>query len=360
VGGLLVLAVALGVAARIVWQEKANVLDRAIDHAWTLLVPRLMSQEFRRHADFLAGLALASIGAGRPALRSDALLGLLAAAERAANEGSLSPAYLGAFWRLAVDDAARRDDDPVPLLLAQVTRFLKGEFSLAFVDQLLTGNEKWPAGQRARLRVLLCDAAFEVGCEVRDLIELGALAPALAAVLQTDQPQALAALRLLWSQRPSVPWAKCGLSATAFELAGHRDAGTKHLGKVHDLLLAAWDVPGTYICARGVLFNDVLFEEMPGTIEIRPARGGFELVLGSHPLWFADDPEAILLSLEVWLRYHFNEFRPLVSEVYGWRSTGLPEQLHARARLECPECRQRLIVRIGDLAIPAVEKWKAS
>jgi hypothetical protein len=367
-GALLVVAAAVGVSAHILWRDDATTFDRALDHAWTMLVPKLMSQGFRKHADFLAGLALASIGAGHPSLRSDALLGLIAAAERSALNSSLSAIYLAVFWRLSIDDAARRDDDPVPVLMTQVARFFDGEFSLAFVDQLLEPAAQARAslasaagsGMVARLRVLICDAAFEAGCEVRDLIELAAPAPALAAVLRTNEPQALAGLRLVWSQRPSVPWAKCGLSATAFELATHRDAGTKHLGKVPDLLLAAWDVPGMYISARGVLFNDVLFEEMPGTIEVRPARGGFELVLGSHAFWFADEPDAILLSLEVWLRYYFNEFRPLISEVYGWRSPGLPEKLNVRPRLECPECRQRLVVRIGDLALAAVEKWKAS
>ena len=60
----------------------------------------------------------------------------------------------------------------------------------------------WTEGNVARLRILLCDRAFEAGFEVRNLLDAGRNSPGLADVLHTGDPHRLATLRLLWSLRP--------------------------------------------------------------------------------------------------------------------------------------------------------------
>ncbi len=92
----------------------------------------------------------------------------------------------------------------------------------------------WSA--RARLRILVADQAFEAGFEVADLLGAGQMAPALAALLRISDPDGLAALRLLWSLRPTRPWFRCGLSRTVFELATEPQSA-ELLASYPDLLL---------------------------------------------------------------------------------------------------------------------------
>src|SRR5205807_1947660 len=107
----------------------------------------------------------------------------------------------------------------------------------------------WAAGNLARLRILLCDQAFEAGFEVRSLLDGGAAAPALAAVLKTDAPLGLAALRLVWSLRASRPWDRLGAVRTAFELA-EGPGRASDLAERPDVLLWQED-PRCLVAAEG-------------------------------------------------------------------------------------------------------------
>src|SRR5262249_34287528 len=146
----------------------------------------------------------------------------------------------------------------------------------------------------ARLRVLLCDRAFEAGFEVQNLLDAGRTAPSLGAVLQTDVPGGLAALRLLWSLRPSRPWDRCGPATTVFELAGDRERSAL-LADQPDLLLVqeepSWLVVGDggqgamgpariLLSPRGVTLQETLFTEPPHVVEVLTKSLGCELVLG--------------------------------------------------------------------------------
>ena len=110
--------------------------------------------------------------------------------------------------RLQVEADAPAGADPVPAVVQQLARCFQGRLPLAFAQQLLEdwAANWWSAGNLSRLRILLCDRAFEAGFEVRNLLDAGQSAPALGTVLDVERPDALAALRLLWSQRPSRPW----------------------------------------------------------------------------------------------------------------------------------------------------------
>jgi hypothetical protein len=355
---LLGTAAVLAVAARLLWRPYRPLLDRLVDYAWLVLVPRLHAEQFTPDdARFLAALAQTSAGRGQAKLRAAALHRVINITENALGAGAVSAAQLGALWQLAVADAAQAGVDPVLYLASQLGRCFGGHMPLVFAQPLLAGCAgPWlSAADRARLRVVLCDRAFEAGCEVRDLLELGRIAPSLAALLDVEHPYYLAQLRLLWSLRPTVPWDRCGSAANAFELASNAEAGRKHFGKCPDLLLAAWDIPGGYVSSRGLYFHDVLFDEPPRAIEIKARPflqgGGFELVLGPHRFWFQANPEPLVGALERWLRYFFRDFRPRVAEVYAWPTYAKLDNLHFYHVVNCPECQRPVRARVGEVGM---------
>src|SRR5262249_3570671 len=157
----------------------------------------------------------------------------------------------------------------------QLVRCFEGNLTLAYAEQFLGDWDVtwWTAGVRARLRVLLCDRAFEAGFEVADLLESAELAPSLRTILAIDEPEQLAGLRYLWSLRATRPWDKFGQAETVFEVAAHAEGGALLL-QYPDVLLvqreSAWRLAGDggrgkvgpariYLCMRGVVLQDVLY-----------------------------------------------------------------------------------------------------
>src|SRR5262249_10208506 len=146
--------------------------------------------------------------------------------------------HLAALHRLAIADAMQAGRTGVPLLVLQLRRCFEGRLPFTFADELLDKWDErlWTAERRARLRVLVCDAAFEAGFEVHNPVEVGRGAPAVARLLGTAAPHDLAWLRLLWSLRAGRPWDRCGPANTVFELAADPNEG-KLLARYPDLLL---------------------------------------------------------------------------------------------------------------------------
>lgn len=354
---LLMLAGIMGIISRFAWRVRRPVQERAVDFAWTRLTPHLHEQGFSADDSvFLAGLAQLSSGHGRADRRSDALLRILGITEFAVATGSVTATHLGVLWRLVILDAAEAGIDAVPMAVSQAARCFEGKLPIAFLEQLLAD---WPqqelsSGQRARLRVQLCDRAFEAGYELRELIAMGEAAPALGSALGTTNPDALAQLRLLWALRPSRSWDACGPCATAFELASdpHND---RHFGAFPDLLFVPWDLPDGYVGSRGVFFRDIMFGFMPRAMTVRPRiflpGGGFDLLIDDDRFWFQTDPEPIRQTLDRWFNFYFLEFRPQVKAVHEWRSPGLLDAMRLHQIVQCPECQRKLLSRLGNTGI---------
>src|SRR5262249_37061008 len=134
---LLALAGGLAFAIRASWPSTPPAAERAADHAWSALVPRLHAGGFSLDdSAFVAGLALASPTLGRPRGRREALERVLGLTEKAVASGKGAVEHLAALRRLAVHDAAARVD-PVPLVVEQLARCLDGKLSLVFAEQLL-------------------------------------------------------------------------------------------------------------------------------------------------------------------------------------------------------------------------------
>jgi hypothetical protein len=367
---LAVLVVALIVDAliRIRVAGRRPLEERLLDHAWRWLAPHLHEREFvLEDSAFLAGLAQRSEEAGDPAWRAPLLPGLLKRTENAIVNGEGPPNHLAALRRLAVADAARAGVDPVPVVVEQLARCFQGRLPLAFAEHLLDDwqSEWWTRGNLARLRILLCDRAFEAGFEVGNLLDAGQNAPALGTVLGTDEVQGLAALRLLWSLRPSKPWDRCGPVLTAFELA----ADPKYaplLGRHPDLLLwqeepdwpevadAQDDTLSTMrilLCVRGVFLQETLLTAVPREVALRMRFLGSELVVDEHHFRSPGPLDNLATRIERWCRYAFNEFLPQAVKVQTWQSPDRAAILRAWGAVSCPECRRYLLARVGEVGI---------
>jgi hypothetical protein len=370
---LLLLAAALAgaVASWLRWRPQAPLPERAIEYAWELMAPRLHADGFSLpDAEFLAGLALSSIDHGQPSLRRPALMAAITRTEGVTLARADVAGPLAALRRLAVQDAAAEGKDPVPLVVAELGDCLEGRLPLAYGEALLNdwASDWWTPGNLARLRVLLCDRAFEAGFEVSHLLEIGQSYPALGAVLAVEA-EALLRLRLLWSQRASRPWDRAGNARTVFEFAALPESASL-LEQFPDLLLAhvnhsysvAWaGVQGVgpmrvAVCGRGVALQEVLFERRPATLETAakwPSRKGIhELRVGEETFYFSSDPSDAMGRLDRWFRYLFNDFLPQVPAVMGWQSPDVGARLRARGALPCPECGRPVLPRVGGLAQP--------
>jgi hypothetical protein len=345
----------LAAGAYLGWHTPAEPVDRAVGHAWTRLVPRLLRDDPGSVADFLAGLALLSLGRGDARQRVETLRRLMDTAEPDQPGVPWPAGHRGAVWRLSIEDAGRMDVDPVPLLVAQAARFFDGELPFAFVDALLHDwqNSTWDETARARLRVLLCDQAFEAGCELCHLEALAERSPGLGAALAADRPSGLAALRLLWSLRTTMPWSLYGEADTVFNIAVSPQQSAKHLRRNPDLLLTIAELPGGAMCAGGMVIAGERFVEMPTSFEVRPrpTDGEFALFIGERLIAFDEDPSPLLTPLQHWFRYCFSEFRPRVAEVYGWRTPGLAHMPGTTTRIACTSCGQPVVPRLGEVGL---------
>ncbi len=350
-------ALVLGLVAFFAWRTSDDATGRAVDFAWTQLVPALHADGFvMEDSAFAAGLALASAGRGNPAPRAGPLGQLRDHTETALLAGHNPVRHLAALWRLTAEDLAATGEDPVPLVVAQVGRCFDGKLPLSFAAQMFDRWDAawWTAGTLARLRVLLCARAFAAGLEVQDLVEVGRVCPALGAALKTDDPQGLAHLRLLWSLRAADPWGRFGKAVTVFDLAADPESGRLRLARYPDLLVAIEDAPGIEVCGRGLVFMDQVLGRLPRAVEVvaRKDGKGYELVVEQLRFPFADDPEETARRLERVARLFFLEFRPQVAAVHRWRAPLVSKTLRSQNAVPCPECHRPVLARVGDVGIP--------
>jgi hypothetical protein len=367
---LLAAAFAAGKWAVRRWQQRTPLPERALDYAWTLMAPRLYARELSlSDAEFLAGLALASIERSTPESRRASLRAAIVRAKHAAAAQPQIAAPLAALRRLAIHDAVAEDEDPVPLVVAELIECLEGRLPLAYGEALLNDwqTDWWTPGTLGRLRVLLCDRAFEAGFEVSSLLEIGQSYAALGAVLEVDRPSGLVQLRLLWSMRATRPWDRIREAATVFEWATQPNSAAL-LGRFPDLLLVQenssyavahageeeWAPLQLLVCGQGVALQQVLFKRRPSMIEVIGARlpplDSHELHVGDETFRFSSDPTEPAALLERWFRFLFNDFLPQTAAVMGWHSPDLGARLQTRGAVLCPECGRPVLPRPGALA----------
>jgi uncharacterized C2H2 Zn-finger protein len=367
-------ALAVHLLTHFLWRPRLPAEVRARNYAWTLLAPRLHADGFSlRDSAFLAGLADISRGDGYGALRESLLPALLKRTEIALTMGLAPSGHLAALRRLMIEDAVARGADPVPLIVDLLARCFEGRFSLRFADHLLAGWENgwldagatWRTpGNLVRLRVLLCDRAFEAGFEVRNLLDAGQNAPALGRVLGANDVPYLAALRLLWSLRPTRPWDRCGDPLIVFDLAADPQRA-ELLGRIPDLLL--WEIEPNWLvaglgdtdpkpaqvtfCLRGVFLQSVLFTEPPRVVEVNARWRYNDLIIGEQRFRSSGPLDMLALRMERWFRYAFTEFLPSLPNVEKWQAPDRLAILRAWGAVSCPQCHHQLLPRVGQVGI---------
>jgi hypothetical protein len=356
---LLMTGLLLYIVVRIREGLRPRAVDRAVDHAWQELVPRLHAGAYSvEDGRFLAGLALTSARHGKSERRAAHLMRMIQLTENAAAGGLCPIVYLAALIRLRSSDLARTGGDPVPLLADEIGLCFEGKRPLSFAQSLLADSHEdwWTTRFQARLRVLLCDRAFEAGLELRELREAGRTAPALGEVLQGSQPAGLAQLRLLWSMRASRPWDRWSTPATVFDLAAAPVSGGDLFDDHPDLLLLDRQSPPILVCGHGVKFEKALISEMPARIEVKHLRDGrrsdYEVIVGEQRFLFTRDPANVVRRLEAWLHHYFNEFVPRTGAVFTWEAPQGRKILHLRESISCPGCGQAFVPRLGEAGTP--------
>jgi hypothetical protein len=354
------------------WRAPFPVAERARRYAWQLLVPELPQEGFTvADSAFLAGLAHRGLRDGLGELRASLLPPLVKQLEKAVLEGAIPEAHLAVVRRLLVADAVAAGADPIPLVVEQIALCFEGKLPLLYAEQLLDGWESswWTRGNLNRLRVLLCDRAFEAGYEVRTLVDAGQTVPSLGTVLRTERPNELATLRLLWSLRTSRPWDRCGEVQTVFELA-HDPEATELFSLYPDLLfwqeepdwpkVAEVSQPGPtpvqiLFCARGVVCQQTLFSILPRRVEMTTRWRRCELRLDDKIFWSVKVLDELERRLERWFRYAFQDFLPQVPRVQQWQAPDRTTLFRAWGARPCPECQKYFLPRTGEVGVAQVE-----
>jgi hypothetical protein len=360
-------ATAAELLVRWIWRPRLAPQERVCHYAWTLLAPRLHGSGFdRQDSAFLAGLARQSGPHGYSLLRAKLVSDLAQRTEAAVLEREAPTEHLAALRRLQAEDAARAGEDPVPQVASSLGRCFGGQLPFTYAQELLQGwqTELWTRGNLVRLRVLLCDAAFEAGFEVRTLLDAARTAPALAGALGTEQVERLAALRLLWSLRAARPWARCGPAKSVFEIADD-PRWAQLLGRYPDLLLIQ-DEPDwpalapaggeaepvrIMVCGRGVVLQDVLFDAEPLLIDVINRPRQTELLFSPHSFRARSRMEALVSCMERWFRWAFREFLPQAGRVASWEEPDRAARLRALGAVNCPQCRYPLLPRVGEVGL---------
>jgi hypothetical protein len=345
-------------AVRLRWRYGTKASDRAIDFAWSRLVPHLHAKGFwLDDAGFLAGLAASCVDRGRPQLRARSLQRVVRLTDDAVARGACSANYLVPLLQLEASDAPRLGDDPLPLLVTQIGRCFEGERPLSLAQYLLEDKRStWRTkAQLARLRVLLCNKAFEAGLEVGDLLAACSLAPALDEVLDVESPGRLAQLRVLWSLRASRPWDRWGRAVTVFELAADSEQGQQWLTKYPDLLLVDEKSPPIIACGRGLYFKNILFAAAPRSIDnkarIEEVGVSYELTIDEHRFRQAHDAASLASRLKSWFHHFFRELQPKAVEALSWTAPGKEKTLYFQEAVPCPRCRRFVLPRLGDVGV---------
>jgi hypothetical protein len=347
---------------------------RVLQHAWHELVPALLLEGTPVDGiRFAAGLARLCEERRYFSVPVDLLRALEAKVEDLLADEQPATALLAALRRFTIAgmiaDQGRSGikPDPIALLVEPLAKCFQGQSLFTFAQNLLSPSWLTSLGHPdvARLRLLLCRAAFDAGFEVTNILDACRNSPALDALINTKDLPYLAMLRLLHGLRGQAPWAQIGGARTAFELTmDPQQAGA--LVEFPQLLLLHTDLTielfrqGTpqpariALCAGGIRLGDKLIASIPARIEMRAAatRGVHELRWDDLSFELTADPTALTLRLEKWVRLYLQSFRPRTNEALHWQPSSASSASQSKQLVECPQCHCKVFPRQGDFALP--------
>jgi hypothetical protein len=356
VAAVLFAALVAYLGVRAVWSNGSDPSDRAIDHAWRQLVPRLMQHEVRRPAAaFVAGLADASRGRGDPHAREEPL----GRAIEFLRPDRVGMSFVTALTVLRILDAVGADD--LPLIADEVGPCFEVNLPLDHAERLVKELRGDPVNRtrRARLRVLILARAFAAGLEPQDLKAIGQVCPSLGAAYASEDRAGLARLRLLWLYRPHRLWQRVGSATAVFDLARYPKLAENYLRQRPDLLLfqasgGSDEAAPILVCEEGVVYRDAVITDPDVTIRVRartPVRGGgFELTVGDRVFKFRDDPTLLARRLKGWAQFLFNEFLPR-ARLLARRRSDHGDYLLRQKAATCPECGKSFLGLTGEIGL---------
>jgi hypothetical protein len=358
VAGLLFAGLVAYVAIRVVWRERGGASDRAVDHAWGRLVPRLLQHGARKaDAAFVAGLAEASRGRGDARARVeeiDRVYGVLRE-----DRGGMS--YVTPISTLRIADASGGGADDVPLIADEASPSFEVALPLDHGERLVRElrGDSIDHSRRARLRVLLLARAFAAGLEPQDLRVIGRVSPALGAAYASEDRGGLSRLRLLWLYRPHRLWQRVGSATTVFDLARYPKLAENYLKQRPDLLLfqataGSEDPAPILVCEEGVVYRDTVITDADTPIHVRAKTslrgGGFELTVGDRVFKFNENPTLLARRLKEWTQFLFKEFLPRARLLSRRRSDHGDWLLRQKAST-CPECGKTFLGVMGEIGL---------
>jgi hypothetical protein len=359
--GVLFAAVMAYLGIRWNWSEQEDPTQRAVDHAWTLLVPRMLQYQVKKaDAAFLAGLAEASRGQGNPEAREEQLR-RVADALRGDRVGI---PYMTPVSVLQIEDAVHAGADELIRIANEVGECFDGQLPFDHAEWLVRELRGDPANRtrRARLRVLILARAFAAGLEPEDLRLIGQLCPALGAAYASEDRDGLARLRLLWLYRPRRLWQRIGSATTVFDLARYPTLAENYLRLRPDLLLfqasgGSDEAAPILICEEGVVYRDTVITNLASAVRVKVKSlvrgGGYELTIGDQAFRFEEDPTLLARRLKGWGEFLFEEFLPRARMLIRRRSPQ-GERLLLQKATTCTECRKTFLGLTGEIGLTAL------
>ncbi|MFO0801352.1 MAG: hypothetical protein U0804_28130 [Gemmataceae bacterium] len=296
-------------AARVLRGTMATAGERAVDRAWSDLVPRIRPGPARDH--FLTRLCRVSGGHPNTEARSGHLSELT------------DPPLRAAVRFLQAEDAARHGVDRTAAISELLSAGLQGDGGLTFAEHV---TELFFAGRPApstiaRLRVLALDGAFAAGFMPRGLNDAWAACPNFRALTDAVPLSRLGVQYGVWDWKKQPPWESIAGTGTVFELARSAPTLSGRLLLEHpDLLLyhrppqAVDEAHGwVLVTARGVVLGGKLVADPNVELRVEGGRliGSATLVFGPHRLSLPRrPPEAFVTTLRRLLRVRAEQLLP--------------------------------------------------
>ena len=347
--------------------------DRAVDHAWTLLVPRMLQVEGRRaDAAFLAGLAVASRGRGDPEAREEQLrqaIGKL-------RQTPVGIPYVTPLSVLKIADLGDEADD-LPVIAERDRRELRRGTAARPCRDAGEGAARRPGGPDPAGPL----ARADVGPGVRG--RAGGRGPADD---RAGVPGPRGGLRQRGPRRPGPAAAAVALPPAPALAADRLGDGRLRPGPLPEaggeLSQAAARpvaVPGlrrgrtgrprSWCARRG---SSTGTRSSPGpnpAIRVRARSlvrgGGYELTIDEQVYKFREDPTLSARRLKGWALFLFKEFLPR-ARLLTRRQSPQGDRLLRQKVTSCPECRKAFLGLAGEIgltqvppAVEGVEAWPA-
>jgi hypothetical protein len=300
-------------------------------------------------------LCVTSVGRGDPFERANALNALAARAQATRSEYRL----LAVVLALRIDDGGRFGRDRAAGMADLLAPAFSGARPADFAELALALYFRLPrpAGELARLRVLLLAKAFEANLAPGAVLALCDAAPHLARAVRLS-PNHVALLYGLWVNRGARPWARAGGAKTVFELAAWTPATAARLLAVEPGLALVCDTDPGAAAELGPILVSLAGVSVGGVTaadplsDVRLDARGRELVFGNGVLRVSGQlPDTFPRELRAWLRFRAEVLATYPGAYLGGDAPD-PASLLKPFVARCPACGTACLPAVGAIARP--------